>query len=171
MSSCSGCRAVHLQGAMLLGMLVLLGSAGWVPGVHALKVSGWIKSPNSWQYLARFCFLPTNFQTASSVKGQLKARFRFREDSRLTLLEYLERPGEEDYVRARLASNPKLFGATAAPTRAVFIARRVRARAPESVFPQDILRDPPDCLCAVPHGVGRLLGVVITALSSINPWH
>jgi len=101
---------VHLQGAMLLAMLVLLGSAGWVPGVDALKVSGWIKSPNSWQYVARFCFLPTNFQTASSVKGQLKATFRFRQDSRLTLLEYLERPGDEEYVRARLALAPNTAG-------------------------------------------------------------
>lgn len=95
---------------MLLAMLVLLGSAGWVPGVDALKVSGWIKSPNSWQYVARFCFLPTNFQTASSVKGQLKATFRFRQDSRLTLLEYLERPGDEEYVRARLALAPNTAG-------------------------------------------------------------
>jgi hypothetical protein len=103
--SCAGSihpteRGVGLcQGRQLFALVVvLLISAAWVPSASALKVSGYLKSPNSWQYLTRFCFLPTNFQTASSINGQLKATFRFKADSRLSLLEYLERPGDEEYA-------------------------------------------------------------------------
>mmetsp|Transcript_16372 Transcript_16372/g.19638 ORF Transcript_16372/g.19638 Transcript_16372/m.19638 type:complete len:819 (-) Transcript_16372:1183-3639(-) len=52
---------------------------------------GKLNGPQSWQYLSRFCFLPTDHQTGGAIKGQIEATFRFPQDHKLTLLEYIER--------------------------------------------------------------------------------
>jgi len=58
---------------------------------HALTLKGTIRGTESWKFLGRFCFLPSNSQSSGKVQGKLTASFRFKQDSRLSLLEYLER--------------------------------------------------------------------------------
>eukprot|EP00238_Polyblepharides_amylifera_P002019 CAMPEP_0196585534 /NCGR_PEP_ID=MMETSP1081-20130531/51020_1 /TAXON_ID=36882 /ORGANISM="Pyramimonas amylifera, Strain CCMP720" /LENGTH=759 /DNA_ID=CAMNT_0041907117 /DNA_START=492 /DNA_END=2771 /DNA_ORIENTATION=+ len=57
-------------------------------------MTGKIKGSDSWKYMARFCFLPSDTATGKDVKGALKATFKFRQDSSMTLMEYLERSGD-----------------------------------------------------------------------------
>lgn len=62
--------------------------------VHGAVYKGTIKGADSWKYLARFCFLPSDTQTGTNVQGQLEAEFTFKYNAKVTLMEYLERSQE-----------------------------------------------------------------------------
>ena len=53
-------------------IILVLGVVMGPSTVHALKLKGQMKGSNSWDYLGRFCFLPSEFSTTGTDKLEVR---------------------------------------------------------------------------------------------------